>query len=156
MLKRTKRIPVLFRICSVLSKVEPEPDLYTGSGSDEKVPAPTGSGSATLLLTSTAATEATRTRRGLRRSTASSPCSGWNSVSSGLEPGLLSDKNMIIGSFQFGNSYTVPATEKEKWQGGGKDFQGRIKQHLFQLYCIVSTTAYAELWIHVLLYDFGS
>ena len=31
-----------------LSKVELEPDLYTGSGSDQKVPAPTGSGSATL------------------------------------------------------------------------------------------------------------
>ena len=40
----TKRI--LLRISSVLSKVEPEPDLC--SGSDKKVPAPTGSGSATL------------------------------------------------------------------------------------------------------------
>ena len=47
MLKRTERIS--FRISSVLSKVEPEPDLHTGS--DQKVPAPTGSGSATLALT---------------------------------------------------------------------------------------------------------
>ena len=45
----TKRISL--RILSVLSKVEPKPDLYTGSGSDQKVPAPTGSGSATLLFT---------------------------------------------------------------------------------------------------------
>ena len=36
MLKRTERIS--FRISSVLSKVEPEPDLHTGS--DQKVPAP--------------------------------------------------------------------------------------------------------------------
>ena len=28
------------RISSVLSKVEPEPDFHTGSGSDQKVPAP--------------------------------------------------------------------------------------------------------------------
>ena len=47
MLEQTKRIS--FRISSVLSKVEPEPDLHTGSGSDQKVPAPTGSGSATLV-----------------------------------------------------------------------------------------------------------
>ena len=47
MLKQTKRIS--FRISSILSKVEPEPDLHTGS--DQKVPAPTGSGSATLALT---------------------------------------------------------------------------------------------------------
>ena len=33
---------VSLRISSVLSKVEPEPDLYTGSG--RKVPAPSGSG----------------------------------------------------------------------------------------------------------------
>ena len=44
MLKRTERIS--FRISSVLSKVEPEPDLHTSS--DQKVPAPTGSGSTTL------------------------------------------------------------------------------------------------------------
>ena len=37
-----------FKISSVLSKVEPEPNLHTGSGSDQKVPAPTGSGSTTL------------------------------------------------------------------------------------------------------------
>ena len=36
MLEQTKRIS--FRISFVLSKVEPEPDLYTGSG--QKVPAP--------------------------------------------------------------------------------------------------------------------
>ena len=41
MLKRTERIPVL-------SKVETEPDLHTGSGSEQNFPAPTGSGSATL------------------------------------------------------------------------------------------------------------
>ena len=35
------------RTTSVLSKVEPEPDLSTGS--DQKVPAPTDSGSATLV-----------------------------------------------------------------------------------------------------------
>ena len=46
MLEQTKII--LFRISSVLSKVEPEPDLPTGSGSDQKVPTLTGSGSATL------------------------------------------------------------------------------------------------------------
>ena len=34
----TKRIS--WRISPVLSKVEPEPDLYTSSGSDQKVPAP--------------------------------------------------------------------------------------------------------------------
>ena len=44
MLEQTKRIS--FRISSVLSKMEPEPDLYTGS--DQKVTAPAGSGSATL------------------------------------------------------------------------------------------------------------
>ena len=44
----TKRISL--RTSSVLSKVEPEPDLYTGSGSDHKVPAPTGS--ATLVTNS--------------------------------------------------------------------------------------------------------
>ena len=38
-----------------LSKVEPEPDLYTGSGCDQKVPAPTGSGSATLQIRRTSA-----------------------------------------------------------------------------------------------------
>ena len=38
MLKRMERISL--RISSVLSKVEPEPDLHTGSGSDQKVPAP--------------------------------------------------------------------------------------------------------------------
>ena len=38
MLEQTKRIS--FRISSVLSKVEPEPDLHTGSGSNQKVPAP--------------------------------------------------------------------------------------------------------------------
>ena len=37
----TKRIS--WRILSVLCKVEPELDLYTGSGSDQKVPAPDGS-----------------------------------------------------------------------------------------------------------------
>ena len=42
----TKRITL--RISSVLSMVKPEPDLCTGSSSDQKVPAPTGSGSATL------------------------------------------------------------------------------------------------------------
>ena len=36
MLEPTKRIS--FRISSVLSKVEPEPDIHTGS--DQKVPAP--------------------------------------------------------------------------------------------------------------------
>ena len=41
---------ISFRISSVLSKVEPEPDLHTGSGSDENVPAPTVFGSATLAL----------------------------------------------------------------------------------------------------------
>ena len=46
MLEQMKRIS--FRISSVLSKMEPEPDLYTGSSSDQKVPAPAGSGSATL------------------------------------------------------------------------------------------------------------
>ena len=45
MLEQTKRKS--FRISSVLSKVEP--DLHTGSGSDQKVPAPTGSGSAILV-----------------------------------------------------------------------------------------------------------
>ena len=45
MLEQTKRKS--FRISSVLSKVEP--DLHTGSGSDQKVPAPTGSGSTTQL-----------------------------------------------------------------------------------------------------------
>ena len=45
MLERTERIS--FRIFSVLSKVEPEPDLHTGS--DQKVPAPTSSGFATLV-----------------------------------------------------------------------------------------------------------
>ena len=49
MLTQTKRIS--FRISSVLSKVEPETDLHTGSGSDKRVPAPTGSGSATLRTT---------------------------------------------------------------------------------------------------------
>ena len=39
MLEQTKRIS--FRISSVFIKVEPEPDLSTGSGSDQKVPAPT-------------------------------------------------------------------------------------------------------------------
>ena len=34
----TKRISL--RTLSVLSKVEPEPDLHTGSGFDQKVPAP--------------------------------------------------------------------------------------------------------------------
>ena len=34
----SKRISL--RNSPVLSKVEPEPDLYTGSGSDQKVPAP--------------------------------------------------------------------------------------------------------------------
>ena len=43
----TKRISL--RNLSVLAKVEPVPDLNTGSDSDQKVPAPTGSGSATLL-----------------------------------------------------------------------------------------------------------
>ena len=43
----TKRTSL--RISSVLSIVEPEPDLCTGSGSDQKVLGPTGSGSATLL-----------------------------------------------------------------------------------------------------------
>ena len=38
MLKQTKRIS--FIISFVLSKVEPEPELHTGSGSDQKVPAP--------------------------------------------------------------------------------------------------------------------
>ena len=38
MLERTKRIS--FRIFSVSSKVESEPDLLTGSGSDQNVPAP--------------------------------------------------------------------------------------------------------------------
>ena len=33
----------------VLSKVEPEPDLKTGSGSDQKVPVPVPTGSATLV-----------------------------------------------------------------------------------------------------------
>ena len=37
MLEQTKRIS--FRISSVLSKVEPEPDLPTGTGSDQNVPA---------------------------------------------------------------------------------------------------------------------
>ena len=46
MLEQTKRIS--FGISSVLYKVEPEPDLYTGSG--QKVPAPTGFGSATLVV----------------------------------------------------------------------------------------------------------
>ena len=32
-------------------RVEPEPDLHTGSGSNQKVPAPTASGSATLPRT---------------------------------------------------------------------------------------------------------
>ena len=36
----TKRIPVSLRTSSVLSKVEPEADLNTGYGSDQKVPAP--------------------------------------------------------------------------------------------------------------------
>ena len=48
----TKRISL--RTSSVLSKVEPEPDLYTGSGSDQKVPAPTGAGSATLISSTSA------------------------------------------------------------------------------------------------------
>ena len=53
MLERTKRIS--FRISFVSSKVEPEPDLHTGSdsGSDQKVPAPTGSGSATVATSLT-------------------------------------------------------------------------------------------------------
>ena len=38
MLERTKRIS--FRFFSVSSKVESEPDLLTGSGSDQNVPAP--------------------------------------------------------------------------------------------------------------------
>ena len=38
MLEETKKIS--FRISSVLSKVKPELDLYTGSGSDQKIPAP--------------------------------------------------------------------------------------------------------------------
>ena len=42
----TKRIQL--KTSSALSEVEPEPELYTGSGSDQKVLAPTGSGSATL------------------------------------------------------------------------------------------------------------
>ena len=33
MLERTKRDRISFRIPSVLSKVEPKPDLHTGSGS---------------------------------------------------------------------------------------------------------------------------
>ena len=41
MLEQTKGIS--FRISSVLSKVEPEPDIHNGSGSDQKVLAPTGS-----------------------------------------------------------------------------------------------------------------
>ena len=41
MIEQTKRIS--FRISFVLSKVEPEPDVHTGSGSDQKVPSPTGS-----------------------------------------------------------------------------------------------------------------
>ena len=44
----TKRISL--RTSFVLSKVETEPDLKTGSGSDQKVPAPTSSGSATLHM----------------------------------------------------------------------------------------------------------
>ncbi len=46
-------------------------------------------------LTSTAATEATRTSLGLRRSTASRLCPGWNSVSSRLDPGHLISNNTI-------------------------------------------------------------
>ena len=38
MLKRTERISL--RISSVLSKVEPEPHLHTGCGSDQEIPAP--------------------------------------------------------------------------------------------------------------------
>ena len=38
MCELTKRISL--KISSVLSKVDPEPDLCTGSGSDQKVPAP--------------------------------------------------------------------------------------------------------------------
>ena len=49
MLEQTKGIS--FRISSVLCKVEPEPVLYSGSGSDQKVPAPISSGSTTLLPT---------------------------------------------------------------------------------------------------------
>jgi hypothetical protein len=41
------------------------------------------------ILTSTEATEATRTSLGLRRSTASRLYPGWNSVSSRLDPGHL-------------------------------------------------------------------
>ena len=44
---------ISFRISSVLSKVEPEPNLHTGSGSDQKVPAPAGSVSATLVMMGT-------------------------------------------------------------------------------------------------------
>ena len=46
MLEQTERISL--RTSTVVSKVEP--DLHTGSGSDQNVPAPTGSGSATLVI----------------------------------------------------------------------------------------------------------
>ena len=36
-------------ICFIYCKVEPEPKLYTGSVSDQKVPALTSSGSTTLI-----------------------------------------------------------------------------------------------------------
>ena len=43
----TKRISL--RTWSVLFKVEPEPDLFTGFGSDQKVPAPTSSAALSVL-----------------------------------------------------------------------------------------------------------
>ena len=45
MLEQTKKIS--FRMSSVLSKGEMEPDFHTGS--DQKIPGPTGSRSATLI-----------------------------------------------------------------------------------------------------------
>ena len=53
MLEQTKRIS--FRNSSVLSKVEQEPDLHTGSG--QKAPAPTGSGSSSATLQMTNKTD---------------------------------------------------------------------------------------------------
>jgi hypothetical protein len=47
------------------------------------------------MLTSTEATEATRTSLGFRRSTASRLCPGWNSVSSRLDPGHLISNTTI-------------------------------------------------------------
>ena len=48
MLEKMKRIS--FRMSSVLSKVEPEPEPDLHPGSDQKVPAPTGKGFATLAV----------------------------------------------------------------------------------------------------------